>query len=247
MAVQHPVDNSNSSMSRRRKLWWIAGSGLLALLVIVLLVANVWASQRAESADVAATPTTSSPTSSASRTAAPTPSPTISSSPTNSPLPTAPVLPEASTPDPSAGIGVPSNELAPPPVQEPVALEEPAAAVPGVVFTIGELEAVDGEARGPGEVAGPSLRFAVSIRNDTAAPVSLTSTVVNFYYGVDQAPATELAAPGGVPLPSDVAAGGTARGVFLFNVPEDGRDLVQIAVDYSAGVPIVLFEGPAPR
>jgi hypothetical protein len=128
-----------------------------------------------------------------------------------------------------------------------VPLADAAAAVPGVVFSISDLEAVDGVARGPGEVAGPSLRFAVSVRNDTASTVSLTSTVVNFYFGADQTPATELAAPGGVPLPDEVAAGGTARGVFVFNVPNEGRSLVQIAVDYSAGVPIVLFEGPAPH
>jgi hypothetical protein len=129
----------------------------------------------------------------------------------------------------------------------PVPLAEPAEVVPGVVFSISDLEAVDGTARGPGEVAGPSLRFAVSVRNDTSVVVSLSSTVVNFYFGADQTPATELAAPGGVALPDEIAAGGTARGVFVFNVPDDGRDLVQIAVDYSAGVPIVLFEGPAPH
>jgi hypothetical protein len=129
----------------------------------------------------------------------------------------------------------------------PIPLTDQAAVVPGVVFSISELEAVDGTARGPGEVAGPSLRFAVSVRNDTAAPVSLTSTVVNVYFGADQSPATELASPGGVALADEVAAGGTVRAVFIFNVPNDARDLVQIAVDYSAEVPIVLFEGSAPH
>ncbi|WP_140425462.1 MULTISPECIES: hypothetical protein [unclassified Cryobacterium] len=236
MAVQHPVDDSTGSTSRRRRLWWIFGCGVLVLLVVIVLVANAWASQRADSDDGVSMPSATSP--SPSRTASPTPAPTKSPTP-------APPVPSA--PDPAAGIGVPSTELAPPQVQAPVPLADPAAAVPGVVFSISELESVAGEARGPGEVAGPSLRFAVTVRNDTAVSVSLTSTVVNFYYGGEQSPATELAAPGGVPLPDAVSAGGTARGVFIFNVPDDGRDRVQIAVDYSAGVPIVLFEGPAPK
>ena len=126
-------------------------------------------------------------------------------------------------------------------------LTDSAAAVPGVVFSIGTLEAVDGVARGPGEVGGPSLRFAVTVRNDTSDAVALTATVVNLFFGAEQSPATELTASGGAPLPESVAAGATQQGVFVFAVPGDQRDQVRIAVDYSAGVPIVLFEGAAPR
>ena len=239
MAVHHPADIGPDATGRRRRLWWIAGGGLLALLVAILLVANVWASQRADSADVTRAQSVTSPSPTPSRSASPSPSP--------SPVPAETAPPAPSIPDPNAGVGVPSSEVAPPQVQEPVPLTDPAVAVPGVVFSISELEAVEGVARGPGEIAGPSLRFAVSVRNDTAAPVSLMSTVVNFFFGAARSPATELAAPGGVPFPDEVAAGQTAQGVFVFTVPADERDEVQIAVDYSAGVPIVLFEGVAPR
>ena len=241
MAVHHPADTGPDTAGRRRRLLWIAGAGLLALLVVILLVANVWASQRADSADVTRAQSVTSPSPAPSR--SPSPSPT----PSPSPVPAETTPPAPSVPDPNAGVGVPSSEVAPPQVQEPVPLTDPAVAVPGVVFSISELEAVEGIARGPGEIAGPSLRFAVSVRNDTAAPVSLTSIVVNFYFGAAQSPATELAAPGGVPFPDEVAAGQAANGVFVFTVPDDERDEVQIAVDYSAGVPIVLFEGAAPH
>ncbi|TFD49710.1 hypothetical protein E3T46_12645 [Cryobacterium sp. Hh11] len=237
MAVHHPSDTGPEIAGRRRLLWWIAGAGLLAMLVVIMLVANVWASQRADSAAVTGTRsvTTTSP------------APSRSPGPSPSPVPAETTPPAPRVPDPNAGVGVPSSEVAPPQVQEPVPLTDPAVAVPGVVFGISELEAVEGVARGPGEIAGPSLRFAVSVRNDTAATVSLTSTVVNFFFGAAQSPATELAAPGGVPFPDEVAAGQAAQGVFVFTVPTDARDEVQIAVDYSAGVPIVLFEGAAPH
>ena len=237
MAVHDPADTGPNSAGRRRRLWWIAGAGLLALLVVIMLVANGWASQRADSAAVTATRSVTTPS----------PAPSRSPGPSPSPVPAETTLPAPSVPDPNAGVGVPSSEVAPPRVQEPVPLTDPAVAVPGVVFSISELEAVEGVARGPGEIAGPSLRFAVSVRNDTAATVSLTSTVVNFFFGAAQSPATELAAPGGVPFPDAVAAGQAAQGVFVFTVPADARDEVQIAVDYSAGVPIVLFEGAAPH
>ncbi|WP_104132336.1 hypothetical protein [Cryobacterium sp. M91] len=237
MAVHHPSDTGPETAGQRRRLWWIAGAGLLALLVVIMLVANGLASQRADSADVTATRSVTTPS----------PAPSRSPGPSPSPVPAETTPPAPSVPDPNAGVGVPSSEVAPPQVQEPVPLTDPAVAVPGVVFSISELEAVEGVARGPGEIAGPSLRFAVSVRNDTAATVSLTSTVVNFFFGAAQSPATELAAPGGVPFPDAVAAGQAAQGVFVFTVPADARDEVQIAVDYSAGVPIVLFEGAAPH
>ena len=241
MAVHHPADTGPDNAGRMRRLWWLAGVGLLALFVVILLVANFWASQRADSADFAATQSVTSPSPTPTQSPDPSPSPSPSPGPTETAPPVPIIL------DPNAGVGVPSSEVAPPQVQEPVPLTDPAAAVPGVVFSISELEAVEGVARGPGEIAGPSLRFAVSVRNDTTATVSLTSTVVNFFFGAAQSPATELAAPGGVPFPDEVAVGATAQGVFVFTVPADERDAVQIAVDYSAGVPIVLFEGVAPR
>jgi hypothetical protein len=128
-----------------------------------------------------------------------------------------------------------------------VPLTDSAAAVPGVVFSVGTLDAVDGVARGPGEVGGPSLRFTVTVRNDTADTVSLTSTVVNLFFGSELNPATELTASGGAPFPQSVAPGATQQGIFVFAVPTDQREQVRIAVDYTVGVPIVLFEGAAPR
>ncbi|MDJ0349982.1 hypothetical protein [Cryobacterium sp. PH29-G1] len=240
MSVRQPVENSSGpaagrQANKRRRVWWIIASAVLALLIVVLVVAGVAASNRAEPSAAGA---------SASATPSQRPSSTPSAVPSSdaSPDPTSAVPPEAA-PGPTEVVAEP----APPAAQAPVPLTDSAAAVPGVVFSIGKLEAVDGVARGPGEVGGPSLRFAVSVRNDTPDAVALTSTVVNLFFGDEQSPATELTASGGAPFPESVPPGATRQGVFVFTVPSDQRDRVRIAVDYSAGVPIVLFEGAAPR
>ena len=247
MAVRHPVDNNTGptvggNPIPRRRFWWIVASAVLAVLIVVLVVAGVAASNKGGPKTAAHN---NGPAPSPQTTETPTAVPSPDPSPTAVPMPTTPPTPaRPATPTPTeAAAAVP----APPAEQAPVPLTDSAAAVPGVVFSIGTLEAVDGVARGPGEVGGPSLRFAVTVRNDTADAVSLTSTVVNLFFGAEQSPATELTASGGAPLPESVSAGASQQGVFVFAVPRDQRDQVRISVDYSAVVPIVLFEGAAPR
>ena len=75
---------------------------------------------------------------------------------------------------------------------------------------------------GPGEVAGPAVRFTLRLRNDSAQEVPLNTTVVNLYYGKAKTPASPLSEPGGAPLPATVAAGGEASGTYVFVVPQKG-------------------------
>lgn len=140
-----------------------------------------------------------------------------------------------------------SGEPTPPPQAPPVGFDEPAEVIAGVNLSIAELEAVEGEAEGRGEVAGPAIRFRIDIANATAEPVQLGTTVVNVFIGAAQDPAQELSGPGAEPLPAAVAAGDEASGVFVFAVPPEQRDQVTISVDYAVGVPVVVFEGAAPR
>lgn len=129
----------------------------------------------------------------------------------------------------------------------PVPLTEQVAPVPGVVFEIGALRSVDVVDPAPGEDAAPALRFAVTLRNDTDATVSLGSTFVNLYAGTQQLPMPGLPEPDGATLPERVAPGSSATGVFRFAVPVEDRSSVKIAVDYAVGVPRVVFAGSAPR
>lgn len=240
MSVRHP-DQSNSGSAAgqgttaRRRVWWVVASAALAVVVVILVVAGVAASNQSAPGATGISES-STPSGRATAPATPRAVPSPSSAASTPPIVATPAPTEAA-----------SGELAPPAAQAPVPLTEPAVAVPGVIFGVGTVEAVDGVARGPGEVGGPSLRFTVTVRNETSDTVSLTSTVVNLFYGPEQSPATELTSSGGAPFPASVAPGATQQGVFVFAVPSDLRDQVRIAVDYAAGVPIVLFEGAAPR
>ena len=168
--------------------------------------------------------------------------PSGGSSPVGAPSPThSPSPGTTSTPKPT---GDPTPVPAATP--SPVPIDEPGTIQPGVTASIGTIEAVQGEAKGPGEVAGPAIRFTVSISNKTSAAIDLGSTVVTVDYGADRTPALELFSPGASPLPGSVGAGDTATAVYIFTVPADQRGLVHITVDYTVGVPPLEFTGAVP-
>ncbi|CAO1654268.1 DUF4352 domain-containing protein [Salinibacterium sp. NYA9b] len=125
----------------------------------------------------------------------------------------------------------------------PVPIEEPADVTPGLVAKVTKVEEVDGTARGPGEVAGPSLRVTVTMTNSTSSVVSLRTTVISCYFGADRTPAPELREPGGSPLPASLAANSAIDGVYIFTVPADQRGNVTLLVDYSVDVQPVVFQG----
>jgi len=232
-----PPDSSRARWTTR--LGWTA----VALAVVVLVVLTTALVSGTAATEQGRLPATSSAT----------PSPGISSpalTPGASAEPVSPdaAAPEAPNPDPAAPetpATVPGDAV-PPVEQPPVALTDSAAAVPEVVFSLGALQAVDGEAQGPGEVGGPAVRFTLTVRNDTTETVSLAATIVNFYAGADQSPAGEIFHPGGAPLPREVKPGQSVSGTFLFVVARSDRTQVKITVDYSVGVPLVVFEGTAP-
>lgn len=134
----------------------------------------------------------------------------------------------------------------PPATPSPVPIDEPGTIEPGVTASIDTIEAIQGEARGPGEVAGPAIRFRVSISNATSAAIDLGATVVTVDYGAERTPALQLFQPGASPLPASAEPGATATAVYIFTIPVDQRDLVHITVDYTVGVPPLEFTGSVP-
>ncbi|MDC7120070.1 hypothetical protein OMK64_00795 [Cellulomonas fimi] len=209
----------------------------VAVLVVLVLGGVVWAAV-AQSGSADAGPTSSaSPSSSRSAGDDPSASETPVETPT-APAPGEPGGGATDDPDPAAPYT---------PVTEPaVALDQPATFATGVTAELTKVESVAGEAQGPGEVAGPAVRVTVRLTNGTAAAVPLTSAVVNAYAGQDLAPAEPLSAPGGQPFAGSVQPGATATGVYVFNVPADQRDRLQVTVSYDPTVTTVLFEGPGP-
>lgn len=245
MEVKKPTTSGDHS----GRTWRWLGLAAVVAAAVLLFGASIWVSQGGGLPLAGATGATSQAPS------APAPAETAEQPVTEDPEPIGPAAPPSPAatdePAPEAPAEEPAPEtpleVAPLPELPAVPLTEEVAPVPGVVVSIDSLEAVEGEAQGPGEVGGPALRFTLTMRNDGDAPVSLTSTVVNVYAGPDQAPAVDLRGPGGVPLPDEVGAGATVSGVFVFMVPLEQRDQVRIGVDYTVGVPIVVFEGAGPR
>lgn len=114
---------------------------------------------------------------------------------------------------------------------------------PGVTVTVPSVKKVTGEANVPGEVGGPALRFAVELTNGTGKVLDLRTVVVNAYYGPDRTPATPLLKPGGRAFESEVAADESASGAFVFNVPPEFQDQVELEVDAGVGKAIAIFTG----
>jgi hypothetical protein len=171
--------------------------------------------------------------------------------------PRASSTPSAALPRPTA-TSRPSTGSTPPPTAAPVVaatpqptrtaqLAVPAVIVRALIAHVTRIEAVQGVANGPGEIAGPALRFTIGITNSTGRAVDLSNTVVNAYSGPDGVPATQLESPGGVAFPRSVAAGHSAVGVFVFTVPEDQRSDVEVTVDTSVHNPVIAFRGDARR
>ncbi|WP_394553144.1 hypothetical protein ACDF64_02115 [Agromyces sp. MMS24-JH15] len=162
----------------------------------------------------------------------------------------APPATSSAPPTDAAEPTVPSVDPSPvvqPPPADPVPIDQPAEIAPALTARITSIEAVQGEAQGPGEIDAPSIRVAVEIRNDTDAASSLSTATVTGYYGSAMTPAPELREPGGTPFPASVAAGGRAEAVFIFSVPTDERDDVTIMVDYSLDYAPLQFHGAVPR
>jgi hypothetical protein len=158
----------------------------------------------------------------------------------------------ASTPgaEPSSGpAGTPSpGSLDEVPVEE--ATTEPAIPLTatadfgtGMKLRIVKMESVAGKARGTGEIAGPALRLTLRMSNGSDSAVSLESAIVDATTGKDKTPAPTLSGPGAKPFEGEVAAGEAMTAVYVFGVPEDARDRLQVAVSYVADAPVVAFAG----
>ena len=218
---------------RRRPRW--GTTALLTALAAVIVVAVAIGVLTAAGAPRPAATTRPVTTSSAS----PSAGPTESASPAAAPSPTATKAKAKASPKPAAA-------PAPQPTKT-ATITKPTVIVKSLTAKVTKMEAVQGTAEGPGEIAGPSVRFTIAITNTTGKTFTLSNTVVNAYYGADATPAVELRMPGGRSFPTSVKNGASATGVFLFNIPKSSRAKVEVTVDTSVRNPVVAFKGSAPE
>jgi hypothetical protein len=168
--------------------------------------------------------------------------PTPAAEPTSGPAPTSDA---PSSPAPAAPAGPTEIVDAPPPTLAPVGLDQVAEVGNGITARVRQVEAVDGQGYGPGNIPGPALRITVHIDNGTAEPVSLDGVAVSLTYGPDATPGSPLDDPSRAPFSGTVDAGASAEGTYVFTVPRDQRDRIVVSVGYQAGAPVLVFTGPA--
>lgn len=147
------------------------------------------------------------------------------------------------TAEPAPSDGAVSPPVAERETLEPAPFDQEAAPAEGVTVAVASIEAVQGEALAPGEVSGPALRITVKVTNSGTVARTLSSAVVNVYLGADLLAANPVSRPEGQPFPSELAPGGSADGIFVFEVAEDQRSQIRVEVDLDLATPLVIFEG----
>ncbi|GAA4745903.1 hypothetical protein GCM10023328_30070 [Modestobacter marinus] len=115
--------------------------------------------------------------------------------------------------------------------------------VAGVTASVVRIESIDGQATGPGDVAGPAVRVTVRIDNTTGELTSVDGVSVNVFSGPDRVPATPLGDPSQAPLSGNAPAGGSVEGVYVFSVPAAAQDDVTVQVGLRADAPRAVFSG----
>lgn len=128
------------------------------------------------------------------------------------------------------------------PTAPPVALAEEADFGTGVTAELAAVRAIQAEAHGPGEIAGPALAFDVVFVNGSAADVSLDTVTVNLT-DADGAPGIPMAGPPADPVEGVLAAGARATGTYVFTIPEGARSTVSLEVGYTTDAQVVVFAG----
>ena len=227
------LDSTEDQQSGRPR--WLVPVAIGAGVLVVAAV--VWAAVASGASDDDAAPTASTSSSATATATSAEPEPSASATAPDATPSTEPVEPPPST-DPEAPF-VPGTEPA-------VPLTSTAEFGTGMSARVAGLESVAGEAQGPGEVSGPSVRVSIVLTNGTGAAASLDSTVVNLYAGAQLTPGEPLSGPGVSVFSGTLAPGAEATGVYVFRVPADLRDRLQITVSYDPTSTTVLFEGPGP-
>lgn len=204
----------------RDRRWW-------TVVLALVLVGGVAAALALAASAEPSSPKVSTPPQSLTATTSPSPGAEPSSGPTG-------------TPSPGSLEVVPAGEMR---TRAPVSFDATATFGAGLSLRVTQLEDVAGVARGPGEIAGPAVRLTFALDNAGAEPVSLESVVIAVTYGAERTPAVTLSGPGEEPFGGTLEPGGTAEGRYVFALPVEARDRVQVVASYTGTAQAVSFEG----
>ncbi len=115
----------------------------------------------------------------------------------------------------------------------------------GAAVSLGEMSSKRFPALVPGEVAGDGVVVPVTIVNNGGDEISLSSLVVTFFYGQDNAPASQMPSASDE-VPASVGAGESVTLSYAFRVPAESREQVRVVVDLDASDRAAVFEGAGP-
>ena len=231
MSVASPDSGSRSRL--RLGLLVAAVVVVVAVVLIVVLTRTDRESGGGGPTSTATEASTGAPSASGSQSATPSAGP--SSTPTTE-------VPSPSLP-PATATGAPSVVPTRSTTSTRAPLREKGDLGNGVAVRVSKIETVDGEAQGPGEVAGPALRVSIEVENTSGEDVAMDLALTNLYYGKDRTPASTLSGPGANPLPGTLASGDRASGQFVFGVPARARNPLVVEFSLRADAPTILFEG----
>lgn len=222
--IEAPAVQGQAPTRRRRRR--LAGAAAVVVAAVLVAVVAVLTGGDGNGGDraVPATSSTSAPTPPAAAPAAPS---------TSEPGP---------EPEPVDGEPAPGGTDGVPPTMPAAALDQ-AVEQAGITGSVVSVQAVDGRATGPGDVAGPALMVTLRLVNGTAEALSLDAVSVNLSTGEARAPASPLGDPRRAPFTGTLSAGGSAEGVYVFRAATGDRDRVDVEVGYRPGQAIAVFSG----
>jgi hypothetical protein len=197
---------------------------LAAVLTAVLTVAGCSGSDGSKTAGASATSTAAAP-SSASATDGPVAG---TSTPKPSGKPGVPAL---------GATGAPRVAISRAPV---VKVGKVAKLSADVEVYVGKVRELKVKAEHPGEIAGPAAAVQISVTNKASTPFSLTGLAVTASYGKNL-PGDETSSGPSKPLTGSLAAGKSARGVYVFMVPTKDASSLHLEVSSDESPTIVQF------
>ncbi|MBS1836902.1 MAG: hypothetical protein JST64_04325 [Actinobacteria bacterium] len=153
---------------------------------------------------------------------------------------------EAAAAAPHGDVRTPAPKVKDPGTLPGVPFDRPVEVGNGVTIRLTGVQAVQADAKLPGEISGPAVRFTVSVTNGSTSPVGLdnVSVVLNGSGGTPTATVTDPSAP---PLSGSVAPGATATGTYTFSLAVADRDDSNLTIKYSEATPTASFTGSLPR
>lgn len=125
---------------------------------------------------------------------------------------------------------------------ETVGIEETATLSDGVQVRVASAESLDVDAETPGEIAGPAVAVTLEIVNGTDAAIDLSTTMVSVL-GADGSLGQPTTSTPFAPFLTSLEPGESATAVYVFLLPANERNSLNITVEYLAGAPIALFAG----